>query len=108
MIDNIPCGINRLSSMFLNSGQVSTQRNGRCVRAVPEPYHKNIWESIRAAWWVFTGKAEAVIWPKAGDLEDAIGKDTMGEPLELPYKNWRNPPNQRICITPSNSSKAII
>lgn len=77
MSKHIPWGVNRLSSMFPHSGQVSTQRNGRWVRAVATPYRKNFFEAIRAAWWVFTGKAEAVVWPQAGDLEDAIDPRNM-------------------------------
>lgn len=67
---NKPWGINRIGDMV--SAHVRTQRGGKWVCAVPTPYHKNIRESIRAAWWVFTGRAEAVIWPEAGDLEAAI------------------------------------
>lgn len=79
MTKNTPWGINRLSDMFPQSGQVQTQlkNNGRWVRAVATPYHKNFFEAIRAAWWVFTGKAEAVVWPKAGDLEEAIDPRNM-------------------------------
>lgn len=83
-----PWGINRISDMV--SARVRTQRDGNWVLAVPMPYQKNIRERIRAAWWVFTGKAEAVIWPEAGDLEEVlIDEGLSGEPLELPYKNWR-------------------
>lgn len=77
MSEHIPWGVNRLSSMFPQSGQVQTQRNGRWVRAVAAPYRKNVFEALRAAWWVFTGKAEAVIWPEAGELEDAIDPKNM-------------------------------
>lgn len=39
------------------------------AHAVSEPYTAG---SILAAWWVLTGKAYALEWPKAGDLETAI------------------------------------
>lgn len=42
--------------------------------AVCEPYASNPIERLRAAWWVLTGRAYAFEWPKAGDLEAAIGK----------------------------------
>jgi hypothetical protein len=38
--------------------------------AVCEPYTAG---RIQAAWWVLTGKAYAFEWPKAGDLEAAVG-----------------------------------
>lgn len=63
-------GINRLGNMI--SSNTYTQHNGRMVRSVPTPYRKNIKETIRAAWWVLTGKAEAVIWPQPSELENAI------------------------------------
>lgn len=66
-----PWGVNRIGDMV--SAHVRTQRGGKWFRAVPTPYHKNTRERIRAAWWVLTGRAEAVIWPEAGDLEAALG-----------------------------------
>lgn len=38
--------------------------------AVCEPYTAG---RLLAAWWVLTGRAYAFEWPKAGDLEAAIG-----------------------------------
>jgi hypothetical protein len=37
---------------------------------VAEPYTAG---RLKAAWWVLTGKAFAFAWPKAGELEKAIG-----------------------------------
>jgi hypothetical protein len=66
---NIPWGVHRLRDM-LGSGEVRAGLpDGRYVRAIPEPY----WNPITAAWWVLTGRAQAVIWPKAGELEEALG-----------------------------------
>ncbi len=67
----LPWGVNRIRNMFTN-GDVKTGRNGEWVIAVPVPYRKNFFESIRAAWWVFTGRAEAVIWPYSGELEETV------------------------------------
>lgn len=39
--------------------------------AVAEPYTVG---RLLAAWWVLTGKAYAFEWPRAGDLEAAIGQ----------------------------------
>lgn len=66
-----PWGINRLGDMV--SPDVKTKTPDGWAWAVPVPYHKNVFEAIRAAWWVFTGKAEAVIWPEAGELEKQFG-----------------------------------
>jgi hypothetical protein len=46
--------------------------DGRWVRAVPLPYFGTPFERLHVAWWVFTGRAYAVEWPKAGDLEKAL------------------------------------
>ena len=43
--------------------------DGRYVRAVAEPYHGN---RLSAAWWVLTGRAHAIVWPKPGDLERSL------------------------------------
>jgi hypothetical protein len=43
---------------------------GVCEDTVAEPYTAG---SLKAAWWVLTGKAYAFEWPKPGDLEKAIG-----------------------------------
>ena len=36
---------------------------------VAEPYTAGRW---RAAWWVLTGRAYALLWPKPGELEGAL------------------------------------
>jgi len=65
----LPWGINTIASMIGGPGIQSSRDGLIWSAAVPVPYHKNWYETIRAAWWVLTGKAEAVIWPKAGELE---------------------------------------
>ncbi|CUX07674.1 hypothetical protein AGR5A_Cc10025 [Agrobacterium genomosp. 5 str. CFBP 6626] len=70
MSKTIPWGVHRLGNMI--SSQVRTQRSGIWVRAVPIPYRANSIERVRAAWWVFLGRAEAVVWPDAGELEHAM------------------------------------
>lgn len=87
-----PWGVLRLSHMISPDVQTQTQ-DGRWVRAVPAPYRKNIREAIRAAWWVLTGRAEAVVWPKPGEFEAAVSPApqtrAMGITLvdNLPVKN---------------------
>lgn len=68
---NVPYGVNRLINIF-PVGAVKTTRDGEWVTAVPTPYRKNLFESLCAAWWVLTGRAEAMIWPYDGELEDAL------------------------------------
>lgn len=63
-----PWGVNTISDMY-PAYVGTTDATGRPVRAVAEHYHCNVLERIRAAWWVFTGRAEAVVWPIPGDLE---------------------------------------
>lgn len=43
---------------------------GKYAFAVCEPYFGG---RLKAAWWVLTGRAYAFEWPKAGDLEAAVG-----------------------------------
>lgn len=67
---NIPYGVNRMGNMI--SSNAYTKHNSVMVRSVPTPYRKNMVETVRAAWWVLTGKAEAVVWPKPGELESSL------------------------------------
>lgn len=60
----MPWGIHRLKDMIGPPG-CSTPHG----RAVPEPYGGR---RLLKAWWVLTGRAEAVIWPEPGDLEAAF------------------------------------
>lgn len=49
--------------------------DGRYVAAVAEPYTAG---SLWAAWAVLTGRAYAIEWPKAGDLEDIFQPTRAG------------------------------
>lgn len=74
-----PWGIHVIGSM-MGSADVQTL-NGQLgwVRAIPTPYHKNLIETIRAAWWVLTGKAEAVVWPKHGEIDLLLASELAHE-----------------------------
>lgn len=72
MIETRPWGINTIFSMVAPQGVHAGLPDGSWVRAVPEPYPPFLHERLRAAWWVLTGRAHAVVWPKAGDLEKAL------------------------------------
>lgn len=43
------------------------------VRAVPEPFYDGLFARIRSAWEIIRGRAFPILWPKAGDLERALG-----------------------------------
>jgi len=43
--------------------------DGRWVLAAAEPYAPTLRSRFAAAWWVFTGRAHALVWPRPGDLE---------------------------------------
>lgn len=60
-------GIHKLSDM-IGTKTVRSQYG----RSVPIPYPATVPQRIVASWWVLTGRAEAVIWPEDGELEDAI------------------------------------
>lgn len=64
-------GIHRLSDMIAPKGNQAQAAPGVWVRAVPLPYSGG---RIKAAWAVLTGKAYAIHWPKAGDLERALDR----------------------------------
>lgn len=67
-----PYGINRIGNMVASFGNETRTAEGRWVRCVPVPYSGNVFERLRAAWWVLTGRAEAVIWPEPGEIEAAL------------------------------------
>lgn len=64
-----PWGVHSILGMFSPSAWAGLP-DGTWVHAVCEPYTAN---RIVAAWRVLTGRAYAIDWPKAGDLERAIG-----------------------------------
>jgi hypothetical protein len=74
MSDDLPWGINRLSSMIGSKHTAVGSFHGPFYRAVPEPYHTTGFERLRATWWVLTGRAHAVVWPKYRELERALDR----------------------------------
>ena len=66
-----PWGVQAIGDMY-SRGVSAGLPDGRWVAAVAVPYPCNVIERVRAAWWVLTGRAHALVWPKAGDLEDAF------------------------------------
>lgn len=72
---NRPWGVEAIGNMY-SPGVHAGLPDGRWAIAVAEPYATNFIERVRAAWWVLTGRAVAFTWPKAGDLESALGWDT--------------------------------
>ncbi|MCK1445394.1 hypothetical protein IVB43_23705 [Bradyrhizobium sp. 48] len=64
----LPWGINTIGTIY-HADVSAGLPDGRWVAAVCEPCPPSLRERLRAAWWVFTGRAHAFIWPKAGDLE---------------------------------------
>lgn len=65
----MPWSIHSILSIY--SPQVFSQVEGtKYAHGVAEPYSGG---RLQAAWWVLTGRAFAFEWPKAGDLEAAIG-----------------------------------
>jgi len=76
----VPYGVNRLHNIFARRDQVSAGLpDGRYVTAVCEPYD-SFPSRVRAAWWVVTGRAHALVWPEAGELELALYPDTKLRP----------------------------
>lgn len=76
-----PWSVHRLRNIYGPPGMMMQTGlpDGRWVRAVGEPYPGN---RLQAAWWVLTGRAYALIWPKAGELEDFLGEKSGDTPAE--------------------------
>lgn len=66
---NRPWGVSALHDIY-HPDVGAGLPDGRWVAAVAERYPTNLFERLRAAGWVLTGRADAFIWPKPGDLED--------------------------------------
>lgn len=80
MSETYPYGVHRLRNIFARRDQVSAGLpNGLQVTAVCEPYD-SMPSRLRAAWWVITGRAQAIIWPEAGELEAALYPDHLCSP----------------------------
>lgn len=70
MKDVRPWGVHTIANMFSSKCSAGLP-DGRYVVAVAEPYGFT-WKAL---WWVLTGKAQAVVWPKPGDLENIFSGD---------------------------------
>jgi hypothetical protein len=67
-LERRPWGVHRIGDIY-GHGNSAGLPDGRYVHAVACPYYGN---RLRAAWWVLTGRANAVIWPEDGELEQAL------------------------------------
>lgn len=76
----MPWYIHTIRSIY--SGGCMAQVDGtKYAYAVAEPYTAG---RLLAAWWVLTGKAFAFEWPKAGDLEAALGSPLWDRSKDKP------------------------
>lgn len=64
----MPFFIHSLRRIY-NESCMAQVDGSRYAHAVAEPYTGG---RLKAAWWVLTGRAYAIEWPKPGDLEDAL------------------------------------
>ena len=64
-----PWGVHTISDIY-SAGCQAGLPDGSYVAAVAEPYTAN---RLVAAWWVLTGRAFALKWPKPADLERTLG-----------------------------------
>ncbi len=64
-----PWGVHTVSDIY-SAGCQAGLPDGSYVAAVAEPYTAN---RLVAAWWVLTGRAYALKWPKPADLERTLG-----------------------------------
>jgi len=70
----LPWGIHTLARIYPSKNSIAGLPSGRVVRAVCVPYDSPR-SRVVAAWWVLTGRAFALWWPKPGELEDLEAKD---------------------------------
>lgn len=80
-----PWGVHAIREIY-QAGCQAGLPDGRWAFAVAEPYTAN---RLVAAWWVLTGRAYALQWPKAGDLERALGHEPKerASPLGNQFKH---------------------
>lgn len=73
-------GIYRISDIYHANTRAQLQ-DGRWAMAVAVPCPTNFWERLRASWFVLFGRAVAIYWPQAGDIETtlALGRGVIGE-----------------------------
>lgn len=65
----LPMAINTVDRMIAPRNVSVGLSNGTWGRAVSEPYYAlSIKDRLCAAWWVFTGKAQAMRWPTHEEL----------------------------------------
>ena len=73
----------QIASMIGDPSAVSHLPDGRLVRVVPRPFYHGLWGRLKGAWKVICGKAFPVIWPLAGELEEALGSP---KPVDRPRR----------------------
>lgn len=71
-----PWGIHTVGDMYVPNMH-SGMPDGRYARGVCGPYWTIGFGRWRSAWWVLTGRAQAIIWPEPGDLEKALGEPLL-------------------------------
>lgn len=64
--------IHRLRHMIGSAQAAQSHPTMGYVRAVPEPFYGGLFDRLRDARAVISGKAFAVRWPKGGELEAAL------------------------------------
>lgn len=69
MSKNRPWGVHTIRDICGSVESAAGLPDGRWVRAVPEPYTGN---RLQAAWWVLTGRANAIIWPSSEEFANAL------------------------------------
>lgn len=69
-----PWGVHVIGDIYAAGNSAEMPEGGWAI-AVPEPYTGN---RLVAAWWVLTGRAYALQWPKAGDLERGFITRSLG------------------------------
>ena len=75
MAANRPWGVHTIDNIY-GPDTLGGLPDGRWVAAVGLPYQGTFFERIRAAWWIVTGRAQAMIWPEPGDIERALHGET--------------------------------
>lgn len=68
---NRPFYIHTVHDLTARGGATRTPA-GFWVRAVASPYPSTLRQRLLAAWWIVTGKAYAIVWPRPGELEAAM------------------------------------
>ena len=74
-----PYGVQAIGDIYGPNAYVELP-DGRVVAACGGTHACGPLDRLRAAWWVLSGRAVALVWPREGEVEAALGAKTPTNP----------------------------